>query len=130
MITQDKTYRTRSGAAVRIYATDGAPPYPVQGATLDNGQWYQATWDVKGSIGFHNHPHDLIPPDPHGILPRHRELLASVYEGQLYDDKADFDTEGKLFTNFLKTADFSELAECDRCALIALAKLDNERGGV
>ena len=49
MIDKNKKYRTRDGREVRIYATDGAGPYPVQGACLDGIGWVIEKWTVDGS---------------------------------------------------------------------------------
>lgn len=46
-----KTYRTRNGAATRIFATDGGGKYPVLGAYLDYaGEWVLARWTADGCI--------------------------------------------------------------------------------
>ena len=50
MIDINKKYTTRNGNAVRIYATDGAGNYPVQGAMFepDTG-WLMERWSSFGS---------------------------------------------------------------------------------
>jgi len=48
MIDQTKKYRTRDGKEVRVYATDGAVPYSVHGATLNDGEWVVFTWTAGG----------------------------------------------------------------------------------
>lgn len=56
-IDPNKSYKTRDGRAVRIYATDGAPPTPIQGAVLCHlysdtakrrGWWYMHAWKANG----------------------------------------------------------------------------------
>ena len=45
MIDITKKYRTRDGREVRIYATDGADPYPVHGAIKNSdGEWCGSAW--------------------------------------------------------------------------------------
>jgi hypothetical protein len=63
MISKDKTYRTRDGREVRIYATDGGGPYPVHGAILLSNLWVPANWSESGKYGSQfgrQHDCDLI----------------------------------------------------------------------
>jgi hypothetical protein len=46
----DKEYKTREGLEVRVYATDGAGPYPVQGAIKRSDGWVCATWLSDGHV--------------------------------------------------------------------------------
>ena len=51
MIDINKKYRTRDGREVRIYATDGIPPYEVHGSiksTVSDG-WISYAWSADGS---------------------------------------------------------------------------------
>jgi hypothetical protein len=53
-ITKDRTYTTRDGRAVRIYATDAGSEYPIHGAIkkTDSGQdvyWEEEAWTDEGS---------------------------------------------------------------------------------
>ena len=48
MISKDKTYRTRDGREVRIYATDGAEAWPVHGAVKLGHQWFMREWTEHG----------------------------------------------------------------------------------
>lgn len=43
-----KFYRTRDGHKVRIYATDGASPYPIHGAILNTNGWSMSMWIADG----------------------------------------------------------------------------------
>jgi len=52
MISKDKTYRTRDGREVRIYATDGGGDYPVHGAMLGHDGWQHFMWRVNGKSYF------------------------------------------------------------------------------
>ena len=72
MISKDKTYRTRDGREVRIYATDGKYPFTVQGAVkTEHGEWEQVSWTNMGNFmlveGCHN---DLIE-----LKPRYQRTL-------------------------------------------------------
>lgn len=49
MIDPNKTYRTRDGRAVRIYAINEGQPLPVHGATYDGCiGWTVRQWDEEG----------------------------------------------------------------------------------
>ena len=48
MISKDKTYRTRDGREVRIYATDGAGSWPIHGAVKLGDQWFIREWTKHG----------------------------------------------------------------------------------
>jgi len=46
-----KTYKTRNGRQVRIYAVDGSNGQPVHGAMLEeSGQWSSHTWQLQGQF--------------------------------------------------------------------------------
>ena len=45
-----KTYKTRNGRQVRIYAIDGSSGRSVHGAILNEGKWSCQTWDVQGQF--------------------------------------------------------------------------------
>ena len=48
MIDKSKTYRTRDGREVRIYATDGKPYQQIHGAICIDGKWEAAQWYDSG----------------------------------------------------------------------------------
>lgn len=48
MIDKNKTYKTRAGEPVRIYATDGLGERPIHGAFLRDGYWMVACWPEDG----------------------------------------------------------------------------------
>jgi len=76
MIEITKTYRTRCGYPVRIYATDGVGAYPIHGAYCEGGAWVQLQWTDAGSrkIGS-TCPRDLVE-----VKPRiQREVWVNVY---------------------------------------------------
>jgi len=64
MIDKNKTYRTRDGREVRIYATDGGGKCPIHGAAKSSdGAWQQPTsWRPCGSWSWSTVPgsNDLI----------------------------------------------------------------------
>jgi len=72
MISKDKTYRTRDGREVRIYATDGGGAYPVHGAVLGTNFWSTTNWSENGSyrINHDDHEYDLIE-----VRPRHKRTV-------------------------------------------------------
>jgi hypothetical protein len=65
MIDKYKQYTTREGSEVRIYATDGVEPYPVQGAIKRSDGWISATWLNDGHVvRCRENPDDLIEVKP------------------------------------------------------------------
>jgi hypothetical protein len=96
MISKDKTYRTRDGREVRIYATDGAGDWPAHGAVLTELGWLAFRWRADGASTFSNSPYrdDLIE-----VKPRiKRTVWLNVYDdkrvGLYYNRKnADEDME-------------------------------------
>ena len=65
MISKDKTYRTRDGREVRIYATDGHPSEPVHGAFQDYScAWNSCMWRHDGSNVYGKRDADLIEVKP------------------------------------------------------------------
>lgn len=115
MIDKNKTYKTRDGREVRIYATDGRAVYPIHGAILQEHGWQQSCWAVDGlhSISSSgNHSGDLIE-----VRPRHkRTMWLNVYEQStsIWDSKEHADAR-------------AERASCGRIACIKV-KLDFEEG--
>jgi hypothetical protein len=76
MISKDKTYRTRDGREVRIYATDGGGKYPVHGSVKTDDGWRSRTWDSNGQVGPFKNDGDLIE-----VKPRiKRTVWINVYE--------------------------------------------------
>jgi hypothetical protein len=66
MINKDKTYKTRDGREVRIYATDGHPLEPIHGAIRDyEDRWNAAIWQKDGSNLYKSRDADLIEVRPH-----------------------------------------------------------------
>ena len=76
MISKDKTYRTRDGREVRIYATDGGGNMPVHGSVMMNEGWHSCTWMSDGTVARDKHAFDLIE-----VKPRiRRTVWLNVYE--------------------------------------------------
>ena len=48
LISVDKTYKTMDGKQVKIYNTNGAGPYSVHGAVLEDGGWVSFIWTAEG----------------------------------------------------------------------------------
>lgn len=64
MIDKNKTYRTRDGREVRIYATDGGGNMPVHGSVMMNEGWHSCTWMSDGTVARDKHAFDLIEVKP------------------------------------------------------------------
>ena len=73
-----KTYRTRNGREVRIYAVDGGGSFPIHGAVLFPEGWLEETWTPDGKPGkqvIMEYEYDLIE-----VHPRiKREVWVNVY---------------------------------------------------
>lgn len=82
MIDKSKTYKTRDGREVRIYATDGEGPFPVHGAIRLPTFWCPASWNENGLYktgGIELHDYDLIE-----VKPRHkRTVWLNVYDNEV-----------------------------------------------
>ena len=97
MIDPSKTYRTRDGREVRIYAVDGEDRYPVHGAIKWDGAWVPKCWTANGgylSAHCETDPFDLIE-----VKPRiQREVWVNVYPDGLlcyHDNRIAADRSGK-----------------------------------
>jgi hypothetical protein len=92
MIDKNKTYRTRDGREVRIYATDGIMPTPIHGAIKSSyatewhlHKWYEDGRTERNTLAFNMY--DLIE-----VRPRHkRTVWVNVYgrpdDVTAYNDK-------------------------------------------
>jgi len=79
MISKNKTYRTRDGREVRIYATDGGGDYPVHGSVKTNDGWRSRTWVSNGQVGPFENDGDLIE-----VKPRiKRTVWINVYDNEV-----------------------------------------------
>jgi hypothetical protein len=83
MIDKNRTYRTRDGREVRIYATDGGGPCPIHGAISGLNFWSTANWSKNGSytvVYGQEHDWDIIE-----VRPRHkRTVWVTVYPMNRY----------------------------------------------
>ena len=70
MIDKNKVYKTRDGREVRIYATDGAMPYPVHGAIKMAEGWVRIAWEKDGTYALSCEQTDLIE-----VRPRHKRVV-------------------------------------------------------
>jgi hypothetical protein len=112
MIDKNRTYRTRDGLEVRIYATDGQEAWPTHGAVLTEYGWSSECWNKNGSC-LTDKPHgkDLIE-----VRPRHkRTVWLNVYGSGIVPEAC----------SAKERADF--YAGCNRIACIKV-ELDFEEG--
>ena len=65
-----KTYRTRDGREVRIYATDGGGIYSVHGAIESGDVWQVTWWKADGRAPEDWSSRDLIEVKPRIVLER------------------------------------------------------------
>ena len=71
MIDKDRTYRTRDGREVRIYATDGRGEFQIHGAIKTDIGWSCSEWKLNGqSYVNRSGPNDLIE-----VRPRHKRTV-------------------------------------------------------
>ena len=94
MIDPSKTYRTRDGREVRIYAVDGGGHRPIHGAVRDGCEWTAYTWLESGEAALHCA--GLIE-----VRPRiQREVWLNVYKTVavygIYQDKGSADVNAKI----------------------------------
>jgi len=88
MIDKSKTYRTRDGREVRIYATDGDKGEEIHGAFKNlNGKWCSGIWEYNGRNAYKCPEADLIE-----VRPRHqRTVWLSMFH---HNVMASFTSEG------------------------------------
>lgn len=88
MIDKDRTYRTRDGREVRIYATDGRGEFQIHGAIKTDIGWSCSEWKLNGqSYANRSGPNDLIE-----VRPRHkRTVWLSMFH---HNVMASFTSEG------------------------------------
>ena len=91
MIDPKKTYRTRDGREVRIYAVDGGNGWSVHGAVLGEAGWMATIWNAIGRRSKLDETND----DLIEVRPRiQREVWVNVYPLHVsvtYETKADAD---------------------------------------
>ena len=83
MIDKDRTYRTRDGREVRIYATDGGGRNPVHGSIKEEDGWIFQVWPKSGRYfedDDEDYRIDLIE-----VRPRHkRTVWVTIYPMNRY----------------------------------------------
>lgn len=75
MISKDKTYCTRGGKQVRIYATDAGGLFPVHGAILCDGLWIGMKWTCDGHTHFTQNNAHISMDDLAEVKPRHKRTV-------------------------------------------------------
>lgn len=106
MISKDKTYRTRDGREVRIYATDGGGLHPIHGSILMNDGWRSVSWEADGRIMFQDQSCDLIE-----VKPRHkRTVWLNVHDFHCFawSSKEHADAQGGRIACIKVDLDFEE----------------------
>jgi hypothetical protein len=80
MISKDKTYCTRGGREVRIYATDGGDGTAIHGSFKEGDRWQIVNWKSDGQFyEFHESHLDLIE-----VKPRiKRTVWINVYDNEV-----------------------------------------------
>lgn len=76
MISKDKTYCTRGGQQVRIYATDAGGLFPVHGAIFTDGIWNGMKWTAEGHthVNLNSYVHVSMD-DLAEVKPRHKRTV-------------------------------------------------------
>ena len=68
----NKTYRTRDGHEIRLYATDAGGEYPIHGSVFSDGKWRVDAWTADGAFNRidYESEFDLIE-----VKPRHKRTV-------------------------------------------------------
>jgi len=74
MIDKSKTYRTRDGREVRIYATDGGGRNPIHGSVKDEDGWIFQVWPKSGRY-FEDDADEDYRIDLIEVPPRHKRVV-------------------------------------------------------
>ena len=113
MIDPKKTYRTRDGREVRIYAVDGDGEFPVHGAFLTKHGWKVEAWSSSGR--WQNDCEDVC--DLIEVKPRiKREMWVNLYPDDsliLLDTKAEADDYGPAYPNLERIACVKLAIDCE-----------------
>ena len=71
MIDKNKTYKTRDGREVRIYATDGGHGKIIHGAIKNGPHWDPFSWQSNGMVScYDQNVEDLVK-----VRPRHKRTV-------------------------------------------------------
>ena len=63
IVAIDKTYKTRCGYDVKIYAIQDQA-YAVHGAYFVDNEWRQASWAIEGKYSIEDSKYDLLEAEP------------------------------------------------------------------
>ena len=111
MIDPKKTYRTRDGREVRIYAVDGGGDFPNHGAYHHpDGTWVPCQWIPSGKfLAGSEHPRDLIE-----VKPRiKREVWVNVYRDPTRDTLHHNGMNADLGANMKRIACVKLTIDCE-----------------
>jgi len=64
LVSIDKTYKTRCGYDVKIYAIYKDQHFKVHGAYFEDGSWTQASWKLDGTHPYPNRVLNLVEVKP------------------------------------------------------------------
>lgn len=112
MIDPKKTYRTRDGREVRIYAVDGCGEFCIHGAIKYTDGWVGLMWDRNGAAC----PGRMMNDDLIEVRPRiQREVWVNVYPDSLiiFDDKQHADEYGPAYPNQSRIACVKLVIDCE-----------------
>ena len=107
MIDPKKTYRTRDGREVRIYAVDGGGRRPVHGAIREGREWVAYTWLHDGVAGLHCS--SLIEVKPRIV----REVWVNVYRDPTCDTLHHNGMNADLGANMRRIACVRLVIDCE-----------------
>lgn len=105
MIDKSKTYKTRDGREVRIYATDGASDY-VHGAILWPEGWVSTSWTALGRQAPQIKDGDL---DLIEVKPR---IKRTVWLNMYDDDTQAYPNKGLASCNYTSDHNGSRRIAC------------------
>jgi hypothetical protein len=75
VIDINRSYKTASGASVRLYASDGLEDWPIHGAVRISNGWTSAIWDLEGVCCGRPEWGITLDPNPTNSENVHREFV-------------------------------------------------------
>jgi hypothetical protein len=97
-IDMSRSYKTRDGREVRIYATDGGEPLPVHGAYYSDNGWHPVSWREDGMFNMALNTHSIM--DLIEVKPRvQRTVWLDVLEDGYYNVRTEQSDNRVLFVN-------------------------------
>ena len=88
----NKTYRTRDGLQVVLYAIYPGQKYPVHGAYREEGEWCSDTWRLDGRNSDDPTEWDIVEVKPRSKGKYWLNIYPRYCGGQVYSSKEDADT--------------------------------------